>query len=284
MGGLAAPAALPTATSEPAAAPPTFTATFLPPPTVTPFPTVTPRPADASLTGTPASTSPAETGPAPTASGLADQPTPTGATAPASPTTPPSSSAGLPEGVQVGRSLVSIDFSRGWPDYDNPTAKISMLNGGYMFEVGPYDAAFVNTGQLNAGDFYAQVEATLSECTEKGGYGLLFRFVDDGNFYEFTVRCNGTFSVLEKAGGSYASKTLLKGDLPAGLDAAAATTHVLGVLAQGDTFSVYMDGMSLGQASDDTHEAGDIAPWAEASTSPRKVIVLFDNLEAWALP
>lgn len=272
---------LPTATPEPTAIIPTSTATFLPPPTVTPFSTATPR---AAIALSPAPTDGAAT--------LAATATPTEVVRPTvgvptlvprSPTPSPAATemGSVPAGVALGRLDFRADFYQGWPSVNTTTTHIRLSGGLYVFEVGPLDAGFVTTNVVDIGDFYASIEATPSECPENSGYGLLFHFVDNNNYYALNVWCNGTYSVVKRVDGLLRTG-MASGSLSEELDPTTPISHQIAVLGVGDQYTIYFDGQTLETFEDNSHGEGDIAIYA-ISQGVGVIQVSFDNLEVWAV-
>jgi hypothetical protein len=277
--GESGPALLPTATAQPTQAIPTPTETPLPPPTVTSFPTVTPRsespedlmteppePGEGSEEPTPASESEEQ---------LPVENTSTPVSAPAT------GDSGLP-GVSRDRMIFAADFYQGWPTIDESNVLIRLVDGQYLFEVGPTDAARVQTTAVNQRDAYVQVEATPKACPEGTGYGLIVRYVDDDNYYLITFSCDNRVTAVARVNGSFSGGTLVDDDLPAGLDAASLQTHILGVLSEGDSHTIYMDDQVVGSFEDARHERGDVALHA-ISRGTGVIRVAFDNLEVWTV-
>jgi hypothetical protein len=275
------PALLPTATAQPTQAMPTPTETPLPPPTVTSFPTVTPRSeAPEDLTAEPGGGSEE---PAPT-SESEEQPSveETGAPPTSTPVPAPATNdSGLP-GVSRDRMIFAADFYQGWPTIDESNVLIRLVDGQYLFEVGPTDAARVQTTAVNQRDAYVQVEAIPKACPEGTGYGLIFRYVDDDNYYLETISCDNRVTAVARVNGSFSGGTLVDADLPAGLDAASPQTHILGVLSEGDSHTLYLDDQVVGSFEDARHERGDVALHA-ISRGTGVIRVAFDNLEVWTV-
>jgi hypothetical protein len=278
------PALLPTATVQPTQAIPTPTETPLPPPTVTSFPTVTPRsetPED--LTAEPLEPGEGSEEPAPT-SESEEQPPVEETSAPPTSTpisAPATSDSGLP-GVSRDRMIFAADFYQGWPTIDEANVLIRLVDGQYLFEVGPTDAARVQTTAVNQRDAYVQVEATPKACPDETGYGLIFRYVDDDNYYLVTFSCENRVTAVARVDGSFSGGTLVDDDLPAGLDAASPQTHILGVLSEGDSHTLYLDDQVVGSFEDARHERGDVALHA-ISRGTGVIRVAFDNLEVWTV-
>jgi hypothetical protein len=277
-------AILPTATAQPTQAMPTPTETPLPPPTVTSFPTVTPR--SEAPDDLPAETpEPEESSeePAPTADSE-EQPTVEEASAQPTETPAPTSvpnDDGLP-GVSIDRMIFTADFYQGWPTIDESNVLIRLVDGEYLFEVGPTDDARVQTTAVNQRDAYVQVEVIPKSCPEGTGYGLIFRYVDDDNYYLATISCDNRVTAVSRTDGSFGGGTLVDDDLPAGLDATSEEVHTLGVLSEGDAHTLYLDDQLVGSFEDAQHEQGDVALHA-ISRGTGVIRVAFDNLEVWTV-
>jgi len=259
---------LPTATPMPTAVVPTTTPTGIPAPTVTPFPTATPGGEVLLLTGT---TTPLAEGATPEPEAGAATPTPN---------TAPEDEALA--NLDLGAVVFSADFSAGWPSTDAATVKIRLDRGQHLFEVGPFDGAFVWTTAVSQADLFASIEANPAECTGRSGYGLAIRFKDLNNYYLFTVFCDNSYTIVAKVGGALSGVGVEPGQLPSGIDAGSAQTHTLAALARGETFTLYMDGQQVSSFSDSRLEAGDIA-WYAVSQSDAVARIRFDNLEVKSL-
>jgi hypothetical protein len=290
-------ATLPTATPPPVAALPSATPTQLPPPTVTTFPTATLRSGEvvpvtfdpnatlapvltaanteASLPSSGTLSAPVATT-APTSIPVTDTPFPT-YTPTATPTSPV---AALPDGMVVVDNVFTADFFQGWPSFNDDTAKIAIQQGQYVFKIGPLSARFVNTTVVNRSDMYVQVEVTPKTCSAENGYGLMYRYKDASNYYLFTVFCNKTFTAVARVNGSLLG--FLNEYLPADLDPASGTTHIISVAAKGQTMSLFFDGKLVGSFTDNQLTQGDIAVYA-ASQTTEVVTVAFDNLQVWTV-
>ena len=278
--------ALPSATPLPTQAVPTTTATFLPPPTVTPYPSPTMRGADggappeavsspaAGDTGAPASPIPVvQNTQAPTL-------TPSITPSPAPTATPTVSFINLPAGVSLGGTMYLSDFAAGWPSVNDPTAKIAIKNGQYAFEVGPFDGRYFTTTVLKLANLYAQVEVTPDTCPQKAGYGLMFHFQDANNYYLLTIYCDNTYTAIAKVAGSV--EALNYGNLPSGLNAGQQGMLHLGVLARGTSYTMFLEGQNIGAFDDSQFPQGDIAIYA-SSQGNKALKVSFDNLKVWSV-
>jgi len=272
---------LPTATPAPVDAIPTSTATFLPPPTVTPFPTATPRgngpviapPAvDAGASpAAPLATSPSAAPPLePSLNPLPPTATPV----------PTSALVNLPGGVNLGERVFYADFFQGWPTENFPTVKMVLKDGQYDFQIGPQDAGIRSTGIVQGGNVYQQIEFTPDNCPDGSGFGLRVRQKDSGSYDRFSVFCDNTYKSAVVINGSV--NELASGSLPADTKAGTPTTHVIGIAAYNSTFTYYFDGEVVGTASDTQLAQGDVAFYA-FSQGAGVLQVAFDNWQVWTL-
>ncbi len=261
-------AILPTATLAPTQVRPTPTATFLPPPTVTPFPTATPG-SGIMIVQPPPQIANDAGGVA--GEGSADSATQSGV------------GPGGPAADVPRADLVFITgFEQGWPIIEEPNARIYVSGGEYMFEIGPNALRYLTTTVVNATDMYAQVQAAPQDCPVGAGYGLFFRLADASNYYALTFFCDNRVMVFARSGGSLLDEPLVDSALPGSLNAAERVPHVLGILAQGNNFTVYFDGQAVATFTSDLHERGDVAIYAVSP--PNGVLrVAFDNLEVWTV-
>jgi hypothetical protein len=281
----AAVASLPSTTPMPTLVIPTFTATFLPPPTVTPYPTATPRGVEAIVPLVVATAAPdglaTLPAPPPAAPVIVDTPIPPTATPSPPPTptlTPTVTIVDLPAGASLGGMIYFSDFSAGWPSFDDPTAKIALKGGQYQFEIGPFDGRFFNTTLIKQRNLYAQVEVTPNDCSNKAGYGMMFRFKDASNYYLLTLFCDGTYAAVSRVAGAVAG--MADGKLPAGLDPGTKAVHVVGVLTREDTYTLFLDKQVISTFTDTQLREGDVAIYG-VSQGAQVLRASFDNLKVW---
>lgn len=271
---------LPTTTPAPTQVVPTATATFLPPPTVTSFPTATPRgtgqPPVVDLDMTPGGlVTPVTLPTEPIASTSTVAATPLPPTATLTPTLPPD----VPEEVTVGSMLFSTSF-QGWPTENGPTATSSFVDGLYLFEIAG-DARKYYSGGVNQRNMYAQLEVTPKQCPAKPrtGYGLMFRYVDDNNYYLLTIFCDKTYTIGGLDSGSIFGDRVA---LPSGLDPTSPVVHRVGVLARGDDYTLYFDKEPIGAFRHNRHQQGDVGIYA-MSQDNEAIRVAFGNLKVWTI-
>jgi len=269
-------APLASATAAPTHLIPSSTATLLPPPTVTLYPALSAsQTISQDITATSDGTN--QAGESPTAlTSSVPAFTPTFAS-----TADPQTNFKMPPvDIALGSKLFNADFSQGWPTINDTGVKISISNGQYDFTVGPRDSGLINTAAVNKSDIYAQVDVSIRDCSEGGGYGLIFRQKDTWNYYAFILFCNSSYSVIARISGMLKAP-IQTGPLPEGL-LSQRGTHQLGVMAKGEILSIYMDGYLITEVQDNQLNSGDVALYA-FSESENIIEIGFDNLEVWAI-
>jgi hypothetical protein len=139
---------------------------------------------------------------------------------------------------EVGRVVVREDFqgnTRGWPVGDDSKIR----DGSYVLdsrEGYPFTVTNTGLGQI-AFDFSYEGEATFLEGDDSAGYGLVFGYRDEDNYFAFLVTAGGQFLVIEERNGRvenhipWTSTGLLSGE-----------THSL--MVQGDYQTVSDEGLT----------------------------------------
>ena len=135
------------------------------------------------------------------------------------------------------------------------------------------------------GDIFVNALPTKTDnCPSDAGYGMRFRLTDSENYYFFVVWCNDSYSVGGEQTGPTHYTYISRTDLPDSLSGNAESTHVIGLLAQGSNFTLYMDGIELATFEDENsiHSSGDVAMWALAPGAG-VLRLIFDDLEVYDL-
>jgi hypothetical protein len=158
----------------------------------------------------------------------------------------------IPHGVQNFTDPLTLN-SEGWPS-----------RGACTFHDGAYHIAPINNGDgvtcfSPAGgysDFDLQVTAQVVSGSPDVGYGLAFRGVDSGDEYIFEVTTAGAARVDLVSVGTITPLspvwTLPSG--PLGLGA----SHLLRVVARGNTFTCFVDNTQVGSLSDNRYSHGEV--------------------------
>ena len=125
----------------------------------------------------------------------------------------------------------------------------------YIVELNPYAGPIY--------DYYLDwslPEAFMLEVTAgyagavDNGYGLIFRFIGDGQFYVFRISGDGFYTVERAEGDGLA--TLIEWTPSELIDQNELSGNVLTVKAQGDTYHLFLNGHKINSFSDQSYHGG----------------------------
>jgi TolB protein len=125
-------------------------------------------------------------------------------------------------------------------------------------------------------DLSVQVDIKQISDVEDGAWGILFRYVDQDNWYRVRISPKGTFEVKKKVEGEYIpitnwtrSEAILTGQ----------ATNRLMITCKGDQIAAFVNGQHLATVRDVTFsDAGRIALITQAYSGKPGVHVAYDNL------
>ena len=130
------------------------------------------------------------------------------------------------------------------------------------------------------GDFYAEITASPNLCVGLDEYGLLFRLRSTGDFYRFSLSCNGQVRLDRVVGGTAGSPQpwLASASVPRG----APSTSRLGVWAMGRELHFFINDEFQFSVSDSYHSSGILGVFAR-SAGENAVTVSFSDLKIYQI-
>ena len=186
--------------------------------------------------------------------------------------------------IQSGAGYTQFDnFSdkeSGWGTYESDTF-LKYYSGGeyHMIQKGEDLSDRALLGKDNA-DFAIEVETQLDSGPLTGQYGMIFRF-DDGNYYSFGINGRGWFTVRKHMDGKVYEMIPLTETyiLNKGYE-----TNRLGITAEGNTLSFYINGKMVRALADTSLTHGDIGFFVsrlseQGFVKEQPVHVTFDNFK-----
>jgi hypothetical protein len=185
-------------------------------------------------------------------------------------------SSSLPTGAQ----LYSDDFSdptSGWADGGNELSEWGYQNGVYVITVHAKSNLAWSYANQYYTDFVAEIEGAKVSGPNDGEYGMLFRFVDNDNFYIFKVNAQGSFIVSALVNnewvtiGNWTKSSAIK---------LGTNSNKLAVVAQGQTFSLYINNTKVYEFTDDTFIEGDVAIVA-GTQAVGEYVAKFMSVNVW---
>lgn len=130
------------------------------------------------------------------------------------------------------------------------------------------------------GDFYLEMNVSVSLCSDGDQYGLLFRATSSGDFYRLVFNCQG--QVRLEIGRQGVSSVLVNWVQSPQVPPGAPIAMRVGIWAQGSDFRFFVDDVYQFSARDAWFAAGGTGAFARAS-GPGQLSVSFSALSVRAL-
>lgn len=206
---------------------------------------------------------------------------------PTSTPTPPAPSTAFDpavlETIRAEEPLLSESFTRDrgeWSTEATTDSERFFADRAYHLKVvNPNRIGWTNT-ETPLADFLVEVQAAHVAGPLDGDFGLLFRFVDEDNFYRFAITANGSYAFDKLVDGEW--ETLIEPTSSAVLETGEGASNRLGVAARGSTIVLLANDAVLAVVDDAEFPEGDLALVAGTYEEPG-LEVAFDDLEIWDL-
>jgi hypothetical protein len=183
-------------------------------------------------------------------------------------------------GLPVGALVLSDDFtdpSTGWAEFSSDQSEQAYQDGKFVITIHETDYLAWSYASQNYTDFVIEVEASKASGPNDGLYGILFKFVDNTNYYAFVVNTTGSFLVAKRIDNEWYNLIPLTKNSAIKTGSA---VNKLAVVAQGEDYSFYANGVLLDAVADNTFTDGDIAIMASTS-SKGELVVNFSSVNVW---
>jgi hypothetical protein len=209
---------------------------------------------------------------------------PTATTVPPTPTPTSTPFSGDPEeilGKPDGKD--TFDNDNNWTLFDNDCYKSEIKEGMYWMEAkGLAQMSCWEVTWPEIQNYYYQVLVEMPDkCDPNDRFGLFFRAPDDERGYLFGLTCDGRYSMTYWDGNEtgvvvdFATDDAIK-DEPGEINR-------IGVIVDGNHYSLYANGIFLQKAEDDTFlRSGKIGFFVRAATE-ESFSTRFDDLGVWLL-
>jgi hypothetical protein len=133
---------------------------------------------------------------------------------------------------------------------------------------------------LDLADFYIEATIQPGTCDGKDSYGVMVRAPDFNKGYFYGFSCDGRFVFQKWDGSNFA--TLVNWTTNSAIKSGADVVNRLGLMAKGDNFTFYANGVKLGSATDTTYKSGSVGLWIAAYATPNFTTKV-DELDDWVL-
>lgn len=136
---------------------------------------------------------------------------------------------------------------------------------------------------------YIELTVNSGACAEKDSYGIIYRvpvFKEPTQGYLYEVTCDGYLRLWEWNGNIQPkgeADILINWKESEDVNTGANQVNRLGVMAVGNQFTIYMNGVPQGSVSDSSFKAGFFGVFVRSVTTP-KYTVKFDEMKFWENP
>ncbi len=176
--------------------------------------------------------------------------------------------------------LLAVNFaqSRGGFGLSKPDASggIAYVQQALRFTLLQQSAELFSTSRrVNAQDVKIEVDLRQTSGPALTEFGAICRWQDVKNFTAFAISGDGQFRIWQKTNGDSRQQSWI--DAPALAGAANGALHHLSITCAGKQLSLTVDGTPLGQATDPSPAAGDVALFA-GLRGAGKLVVDFEKV------
>jgi hypothetical protein len=165
--------------------------------------------------------------------------------------------------------LFSDDFSQDnglWEVFTEENASAQIINGQLSLSVAAPDSVVVSVLALTVTDFDLTLTATFNAGDPANSYGLIFRYLDNANFYRLDLTGDGLRSISRRAQEQWVALTDLQAN-PA-IQTGPGASNTIRLTGQADLFTVYANNTLLGSVSDNNLPAGRLGVCASTFDDP----------------
>ncbi|MCS7222019.1 MAG: hypothetical protein RML36_05725 [Anaerolineae bacterium] len=152
--------------------------------------------------------------------------------------------------------------------------------GAYHISVQPENTIAWGRGKVELSDFYLEVETAHVAGPLDNEFGVLFRYVDGGNFYLFSISSDGYYRLQKLVNDEW--EVIIEWTPSDAIETGEGSVNRLGVLAQGSRIGLLVNDVVLDEIEDDTFTTGNLA-LAAGTLDEGGVEIAFDNLKVWEL-
>lgn len=162
-----------------------------------------------------------------------------------------------------------------WDLFTEPGASAQLVGGQLALTVSKPGAVALSISAINVSDFDVSVTATLASGDPTNSFGLVFRYIDNGNFYRFDLTGDGLWGISRRMGDQWIS--IIDLQKSAVLHPGVGQTNFLRLVARAADFTFYANGSPLGSVHDNNLPIGRIGLFASSFDQPA-IQVDFDDV------
>ncbi len=182
------------------------------------------------------------------------------------------------EAPSVGELLMFDDFSDNagdWPQDDTPEGALAVQDGEYYLQVKIPNYLYWGTAGGDWGNVNVDVDVRGVSGTDDNEFGVLCRYQDPDNYYQFGISGDGYYRLAMWVDGDFSE--LIPWDTSASIKQGKTTNHIT-VICSDDTLEMRVNGDTLFTITDNSlPQSGDVALYVGTFDEPNTTVA-FDNL------
>ena len=167
-----------------------------------------------------------------------------------------------------------------WDQFSDGTTRGQIEDGVYRLTLRNLDSAAWALNGIGRRDFYFSGTASIAQCGTNEGTGLVFRAVNDLNFFAFIISCTGTYKLVEHRNGVVSE--LLPWTVSGAISRYPAMRNRIGVRVVGQLASLYVNDVFLTTVAGVEQRRGRFGVFVKSNAS-EVVTAEFDNLSAFEI-
>lgn len=175
------------------------------------------------------------------------------------------------------------DTEQTWGQFDDAQAKVEMKQDELVLtahNANSFDVWSMSYPVLE--DFYLEITGTSGEmCDGKDRFGPIVRAPDNNQGYLYQISCDGMFALRKWDGVEFTD--LISWTPSEYIVPGPNQTHRLGIMAEGASLSLYVNGFVVGEAVDETYDRGTFGVSVASSDTPGFTVTVTEVLY-WELP
>ena len=175
--------------------------------------------------------------------------------------------------------LFNEDFSNsnsGWDDIEDEEGITGYRDGGYRILINKTDWYFWSTAGKNFTDVVIDVEATKSGGPDNNEFGIICRYVDQDNFYFFSISSDGYYGISKFVDGDQSGVGMEDMQFNDKVIKLGTATNKLRATCNTDNLKFEVNGQVLADVKDSSLTSGDVGLIA-STFDEVGVNILFDN-------
>lgn len=167
-----------------------------------------------------------------------------------------------------------------WDQFSDATTRGQVEDGVYRLTLSNLDSAAWALNGIASRDFYYSGTASIAQCGANEGTGLVFRAVNDLNYFAFIISCTGTYKLVEHRNGAVSE--LLPWTVSGAISRYPAMRNRMGVRVVGSQASLYVNDVFLTTVAGVEQRRGRFGVFVKSNASA-VVTAEFDDLSAFEI-